>query len=84
MIIEVKLFNIQGRARERREPMSRLRDYRKSKGVMAKKVAAYIGVSANTYRQYEIDPEKMPVWRALKACEYLGCDLDEIFNQTVK
>lgn len=59
--------------------MSKLRDYRKSKGVKQIAVAAHLGVSRQTYASYEERPESMSVEQAQAVCSFLRCEWNDIF-----
>ena len=59
--------------------MSKLRDYRVERGIMAKAAAQHIGVSYQTYHKYEDNPGLMRIEDALKLCEFFRCDIDDIF-----
>ena len=59
--------------------MSLLREERKRRGVMAKAVARYLGVTERTYYNYEKNPQSMKIETALKVCEFLNCSIDDIF-----
>ena len=59
--------------------MASIKEIRKSKGVMQRAVADNLGVSRQTYRKYENHQEVMSVSQAIAVCEFLGCDVDQIF-----
>lgn len=59
--------------------MTSIKEIRKSKGVMQRAVADHLGVSRQTYRKYENHQEVMSVSQAIAVCEFLGCDVDQIF-----
>ena len=59
--------------------MSKLREWRISKGVKLQSVAAALGVTRQTYASYEDNPERMSVQQAQAVCSYLGCTMDDIF-----
>lgn len=59
--------------------MSSLREARESRGIKQSAVALHLGVSRPTYAKYEAKPEIMPVYKAQQACEFIGCDIRDIF-----
>lgn len=59
--------------------MSKLKEYRESKGVKQVAVAEHLGVSRQTYASYEEKPEVMSVQQAQAVCNFLGCEWSQIF-----
>ena len=59
--------------------MSKLKEYRESKGVKQVAIAAHLGVTRQTYAQYEESPENMSIKQAQAACDFLGCEMGDIF-----
>lgn len=56
-----------------------LRGMRELRGVTQKAVAEHLGVTRQTYASYESKQEKMSVEQAKAVCEFLHCDLADIF-----
>lgn len=59
--------------------MKSLKEYRESKGIKLQAVADRLGVSRQTYREYEKNQSSMSISQAKAACEFLGCSVNEIF-----
>lgn len=59
--------------------MTTLREARENRGISQTAVAAALSVSRPTYRKYEDNPRTMPVYQALAACNFIGCDFADIF-----
>lgn len=59
--------------------MQTLKEVRESRGVKQSAVADYLGVSRQTYCRYENNQEKMRIEQARAVCEFLRCDLADIF-----
>ncbi len=59
--------------------METLEQARKSRGIKQKAVADAIGVSRQTYATYERYPRTMRIEAARAACDFIGCDISEIF-----
>ncbi|WP_455136383.1 helix-turn-helix transcriptional regulator [Thermophilibacter sp.] len=59
--------------------MQTLKEVRKRRGVKQKAVAEHLGVSRQTYSRYENRQEKMSIEQAKSVCEFLRCDLADIF-----
>jgi len=59
--------------------MQTLREAREAKGIKQLAVADALKVTRQTYAKYEENPGNMPVHRAEAACEFIGCDINEIF-----
>lgn len=59
--------------------MKTLMQVRKERGVTQRAVADYLGVSRHTYRRYESEQEKMTVGQAKAVCNFLHCDVADIF-----
>lgn len=56
-----------------------LQEIREEKGVMKGAVAQAIDVSYPTYKKYEENPRIMPVDKFVRACNFLGCSVADIF-----
>lgn len=56
-----------------------LRKIRKSKSLNQEEMAKLIGYSVSGYRKIENGDRGLPIHKAMKASEILGCSLDEIF-----
>ena len=59
--------------------MLTLKDARFRRGLKMYAVADAIGVTRQTYARYEEHPGAMPLEKAMAACEFIGCDVSEIF-----
>lgn len=59
--------------------MQTLKEARESRGIKQLAVANHLKVSRQTYAKYEENPRNMPVHRAEAACEFIGCDIGQIF-----
>ena len=59
--------------------MQTLREARETRGIKQLAVADALHVSRQTYAKYEDNPRIMPVHRAEAACDFIGCDINEIF-----
>lgn len=59
--------------------MKTLKEYREDKGVKLQAVANHLGVSRQTYREYERKQGSMSIDQAKAVCDFLGCSPDEIF-----
>ena len=59
--------------------MTSLREAREARGISQVAVASAIGVSRATYIKYENNPHLMPVYQAKSACDFIGCDIRDIF-----
>jgi len=59
--------------------MKTLKEYREEKGVKMQAVADHLGITRQTYREYERKQGSISVDRAQAICEFLGCSMDDIF-----
>ena len=59
--------------------MKTLKTIRENKGVTKTAVAQALGVTLKTYSEYEANPQSMKIERAIKAAEFLGVDVSDIF-----
>ncbi|MDR1014768.1 MAG: helix-turn-helix domain-containing protein [Coriobacteriales bacterium] len=59
--------------------MSKLKEMRESRGIKMLAVADHLGVSRQTYSQYEKFPEAMSVSQAQAVCNFIGCSINDIF-----
>ena len=59
--------------------MQSLKEVRESRGVKQLAVAAHLGVSRQTYANYECNPESMSVEQAKAVCDFLHVSVAEIF-----
>lgn len=62
--------------------MQTLKDIREDRGVTKTAVAKYLGISRQTYSNYEENQEKMTIEQAKSVCSFLHCDLTDIFLPT--
>lgn len=59
--------------------MKTLKEFRTKRGITQKAVAEYLGVSRQTYNRYENMQEKMTIEQAKAVCDFLRCDVSDIF-----
>ena len=59
--------------------MQTLKEVREKRGIKQNAVADALKISRQTYAKYENDPRLMTIKQAEAACEFIGCDLNEIF-----
>lgn len=59
--------------------MDTLKEARERRGIRQNAVADAIGVTRQTYAAYEKDPRNMSILHAKAACEFIGCDINDIF-----
>lgn len=59
--------------------MVSLKEAREKRGIKQKAVAEAVGVTRQTYALYEEHPRMMRISQAEAACEFIGCDINEIF-----
>lgn len=59
--------------------MKTLEELRKAQGSTKGSVAGCIGVSYKTYQRYEADPRLMRVGDLAKVCEFLHCNMQDVF-----
>lgn len=56
-----------------------LKSIRKSKGLQQQEMAKLLGYTIPSYNKIENGERRLPIRKAMKAAEILGCSLDEIF-----
>lgn len=59
--------------------MQTLREARENRGIKQTAVADALKIARQTYAKYEDNPRLMTVQQAEAACEFIGCDFNEIF-----
>lgn len=59
--------------------MQTLREARESKGIKQVAVANALKIARQTYAKYESDPQLMTVAQAQAACDFIQCDINDIF-----
>lgn len=59
--------------------MKTLKEVRESLGVKQCAVAEHLGVSRQTYSRYENKQEKMSIEQAKSVCDFLRCNIADIF-----
>lgn len=59
--------------------METLKEIREKRGVKQIAVADYLGITRQTYAQYEENPRVMTVAQAQAVCRFLHCHLGDIF-----
>lgn len=59
--------------------MQTLKDAREDRGISKTAVAKYLGVARQTYSRYEKNPETMTIEQAKCVCDFLRCDMADIF-----
>ena len=62
--------------------MQTLKEAREERGIKQKAVADALKITRQTYAKYEDDPRLMTVYQAEAACDFIGCDLNDIFFST--
>lgn len=55
-----------------------LRQWRRAKEISQEKMAQILGVHVNTYQNWEEDPEKISIGKAMAIAEVFGISLDDI------
>lgn len=56
-----------------------LKEWRKAKGISCEKMAKRLGVSPSTVNNWERGYQKIPVISALKACEFIGISIEDVY-----
>ena len=59
--------------------MQTLKEARESRGIKQNAVADALNITRQTYARYEENPRIMPIYQAEAACEFIGCDIGQIF-----
>lgn len=59
--------------------MQTLKEAREIRGIKQKAVADALKITRQTYAKYEDNPRTMPVFQAEAACDFIGCDISQIF-----
>lgn len=59
--------------------MGTLKEFREKKGVKQISVAQHLGITRQTYANYEDDQESMSIGQARAACDFLGVPVEQIF-----
>lgn len=59
--------------------MQTLKEARESRGIKQNAVADALNITRQTYARYEDNPRIMPIYQAEAACEFIGCDISQIF-----
>lgn len=59
--------------------MLTLKEAREAKGIKQMAVADALKITRQTYAKYEDNPRIMPVFQAEAACDFIGCDIGDIF-----
>ena len=59
--------------------MQTLKEARESRGIKQNAVADALNITRQTYARYEDNPRIMPIYQAEAACEFIGCDIGQIF-----
>lgn len=59
--------------------MITLKEAREAKGIKQKAVAEALGITRQTYANYENNPRNMTVGQAEEACAFIGCNIADIF-----
>ena len=62
--------------------MKTLKEAREDRGIKQVAVANALNITRQTYAKYEDNPRMMPVYQAEAACEFIGCDIGDIFFGT--
>ena len=61
--------------------MSRVKDVRKERGIKQNAIAKHLKITRQTYARYEDNPELLTIGQAMAICEFLHCDMNDIFLQ---
>lgn len=56
-----------------------MKEVREKRGVTQKAVADYLGVYRQTYNRYENNQERMTIEQAKAVCDFLHCNVADIF-----
>ena len=59
--------------------MQTLKEAREVRGIKQKAVADALNITRQTYARYEENPRIMPIYQAEAACQFIGCDIGQIF-----
>lgn len=59
--------------------MQTLKEAREARGIKQIAVANALKITRQTYAKYEENPRIMPVYQAEAACDFIGCDISQIF-----
>jgi len=59
--------------------MLTLKEAREARGIKQLSVANALNITRQTYAKYEDNPRIMPVYQAEAACNFIGCDIGDIF-----
>lgn len=59
--------------------MGTLKEFREQKGVKQTSVAQHLGVTRQTYANYEDNQESMSIGQARAVCDFLGVPVEQIF-----
>ena len=59
--------------------MQTLKEARENRGIKQNAVADALKITRQTYAKYENDPRLMTIQQAEAACDFIGCDFNEIF-----
>lgn len=62
--------------------MKTLKEAREERGIKQVAVANALNITRQTYAKYEDNPRMMPVYQAEAACDFIGCDIGDIFFGT--
>lgn len=62
--------------------MQTLKEAREQRGIKQIAVANALKITRQTYARYEENPRNMPVYQAEAACDFIGCDISDIFFGT--
>lgn len=61
--------------------MNKLKEYRKKLGLTQEKVAKTLGLSTQTYQNYELGRREADYKTLIKIAEFYNISLDELFNR---
>jgi putative transcriptional regulator len=56
-----------------------LKQLREAKGLQQQEMAKLLGYTVTSYNKVENGKKHLPIAKAIKAAEILGCSLDDIF-----
>lgn len=60
--------------------MTELEVARRNSGKPAREIAAELNITVQTWYNYEKNPDMMPVGRARRACQVMGCKFENVFG----
>ena len=62
----------------------RVRDLREDHDKTQKQIAELLNMQLTVYQRYERGERELPLWAAIKLCDYYGITLDYLVGRDVK